>query len=357
MKTKEKRTFKHLSKRKRYQIEALLLQKIPVKEIAKTVQVHISTIYREVKRGAYLYTKKTYNYYRYGEIEYKKVERYSPDIAQEKYEKNMLTHGVPIKLGNDYKLANYLEKRILKDKLTPLAVIGEIRKNNLNFNTSICVKTLYNYIHKNVFYDLSVKDLPILSKRKKRKSKHQMKSAPRGISIENRPLEILSRSEFGHWEMDCVESRKGISETLLCLSERQTRYEIVFRLPAKSADNVVSCINCLERKYKADFPKIFKTITVDNGAEFSNVDGLEASIFNNKKRTTVYYCHPYSSYERGTNERLNREIRRIYPKGTDFSKVSKNAISKLESWMNTYPRYILNFNTSANLFNQNLSCL
>ncbi|HJB92913.1 MAG TPA: IS30 family transposase, partial [Candidatus Borkfalkia stercoripullorum] len=74
-------------------------------------------------------------------------------------------------------------------------------------------------------------------------------------------------------------------------------------------------------------------------------------------RTQFYYCHPYSAYERGTNERMNREIRRKFPKGTDFSKVSPKKVKEVETWLNNYPREVLGYDTPENLFNYYLSCL
>ena len=275
------------------------------------------------------------------------------NLSQEKYELNKHNHGIQIKLANDYDLANYIEKRILKDKLSPQAVLGEIKRNNIQFKTTICVQTLYNYIRNNVFLTLSLKHLPIASKLKKHKCK-VVKSAPKGTSIELRPTIIDSRLEFGHWEMDCVESCKKSKDTLLCLTERLSRKEIILKMPCKTSACVVDCINNLEKKYGDLFSKVFKTITVDNGVEFSNYTGLEQSCLSNNKRTTVYYCHPYSSYERGSNERLNREIRRWYPKGTNFSKVSVADINKLERWLNNYPKKILNFNSSNNVFSSYL---
>ena len=90
-----------------------------------------------------------------------------------------------------------------------------------------------------------------------------------------------------------------------------------------------------------------------DGVEFSDYAGMEKSIFKGQ-RTKLYYCHPYSSYERGTNERLNREIRRKIPKGSDLRDYSQNDIQSLEDWLNDYPRQILSFATPNELFNENL---
>lgn len=143
---------------------------------------------------------------------------------------------------------------------------------------------------------------------------------------------------------------------LLTLTERMTRRIHIFRMPNKQASSVVHCLNILERRYGKQFRKVFKTITVDNGSEFSDVSGLEKSSYRGK-RFSVYYCHPYTSCERGTNERLNREVRRLLPKKTDFSKFTDEEIQAVEDWVNAYPRQIFGFATSAERFDEQLAAL
>ena len=133
-------SFKYLTRTKRLQIESYLRIKMPIKEIAKLIHVHISTIYREIKRGEYEHTLSNLT----------TEKRYSCDIAEQKAIENKKAKGPDLKIGNDYELAEHIENRILKGHLSPLAVIGEIKAKNLKFNTSICVTTLYNYI-KNCF--------------------------------------------------------------------------------------------------------------------------------------------------------------------------------------------------------------
>ena len=156
--------------------------------------------------------------------------------------------------------------------------------------------------------------------------------------------------------MDCVLGKKFTRDTLLTFTERLTRYEIVMRMPNHKAATVVHFVNKLEKRFGKNFRKIFKSITVDNGVEFSDFAGLEKSIYGGK-RTSVYYCHPYSSYERGSNERLNREIRRLLPKGTDFTKYSDKQIKQVETWVNNYPREIFGYATSAELFTTYLQAI
>lgn len=102
----------------------------------------------------------------------------------------------------------------------------------------------------------------------------------------------------------------------------------------------------LEKKHGEKFSKRFKTITVDNGVEFLNSGELETSLKEpGKKRFTLYYAHPYSAWERGTNENANKLIRRFVPKGTDIGQLKLQDIRRIEYWMNNYPRRIHGYRT------------
>lgn len=120
----------------------------------------------------------------------------------------------------------------------------------------------------------------------------------------------------------------------------------------RKAQTVVKALNTIERSYgERLFRNVFKTITVDNGVEFSDAEGLERSRRNKKKkRTKVYYCHPYSSCERGSNENANRLIRRHIPKGVNFDKKRQSEIKEIETWINNYPRKLFGYNTAEEQF-------
>ncbi len=354
---KTKGKFKHLTLTQRLQIEAWIKTKTPIRKIAELLEVHISTIYRELKRGTYKKKLLWYDHYGY-EKRYRYKEIYSPDIAEQKYRDNLAAKGAPLKIGNDFDLANYIERKIVDEQYSPDAVIGEIRRKKMSFKTSICTTTLYSYIDKGVFDRLSLCHLTEKGQKKKRKKRETTVSrAPRGISIEQRPKAILKRNEFGHWEMDCVCG--STNNVLLVLTERMTRREIIMPMRNQKAEGVIRCLNILERKYGCLFKKIFKTITVDNGSEFSANDGMCKSIFGRGKsnRTTIYYCHPYCSSERGSNERMNREIRRRIPKGSNIAKYSNEEIRDIEHWLNHYPRRILGYATAQELFDEQVAQL
>lgn len=264
-----------------------------------------------------------------------------------------------LKLGKDHKLAEYIEHKIADEQYSPAAVLGRIKAKGLKFNTTISVNTLYSYIDKGVFLRITNKDLPVKGSRKReyRHTKAQSR-APKGESIEKRPEEINNRETFGHWEMDCVESAKGCTTTLLVLTERLSRREITRRMEAKKAENVVAELDALEKRYGELFPLIFKSITVDNGSEFANCEGMErSSLREGEKRTKLYYCHPYSAYERGSNENQNKLVRRHAPKGSSFEDMTDERADYIEGWMNDYPRKMFNWHTPEEVFQTEIKAL
>lgn len=336
----------------RLRLEKLLRRKKRITDIARDMGVHRSTIYNELKRGRYEHLNSDYT----REI------RYSPDIAQKKYEENLKVRGTQLKIGKDRVYADYIEKKIIEDGYSPEAVLGELKATGMesNFRTRICTTTCYSYIEKGVFAQLTNKNLPVKGKRKRRYQsvrKTQSRAAA-GESIERRPKEIEARQEFGHWEMDSViGKKKGSGNTLLVLTERKTRFEIIFKLMSKEAREVVKAIDALEEVWGDDFSQVFKTITVDNGSEFAYCQELEHSVLKNDQRTKLYYCHPYSSWERGTNEVTNKMVRRKVPKGIDISHITEKEVKGIETWINHYPRRIFNFQSSAKLFKKEIALL
>lgn len=342
---------KYITLTKRRDIEKRVAEGWSKQEIAEYIGMSVRTVYRELQRGKCVQRCKLYD--EYGFKGYKYYETYSADIAQQQYELNMTAKGRPLKIGNDYAFVNYIENRVLTDKITPRAALGEIGHKKLSFKTQISRTTLYRYIRMGLFPHI---EMAGKSEDKKQYEHARVKRAPRGTSIEMRPKNIAVRKEFGHWEMDCV---CGPNKTVfLTIAERLTRFIIAFKMESQQACNVVRCLNKLERIFGKDFKRVFKSITVDNGSEFSDCDGMERSIFNKKsKRVKVYYCHPYSAYERGTNERLNREVRRLVPKGTDLTPYTQAEVQSIIDWVNHYPREIFDFATSAERFNEELAAL
>lgn len=346
----KRRRFKHLSWDDRLKIEAGLKHGDSVQEIADDIGVHRNTIYNELKRGQYEHLNSDLT----------TENRYSPEIAEAAYRANLAAKGPDLKIGTDRRLAEHIESRIVNDGYSPAAVLGEIKTQGIEFDTTICEATLYSYIKKGVFLTLEQSHLPRKGKKKRPYTRVQKKAAraSAGTSIEKRPPEIDTREKLGDWEMDCVVGKKRTKEVLLVLSERKSRKEIIIKMKDKTTESVVRALDRLERRYGAMFSKVFRTITVDNGSEFADAEGMERScLHKDRKRTKVFYCHPYSSYERGTNENINIMIRRWFPKGTDFGKVPAKAIQAVEDWINTYPRGILGFLSAEAVFRAEVAAL
>lgn len=339
--------FKHLSQNDRIKMETMLNSGHKVVEVAEYLHVHRSTIYREIKRGEYTHRNSDYT----------EETRYSSDLGQKNHDWNAQGKGRNIKIGNDRPLAEYIEGKIIEDKYSQEAALAAAAESGIEFTTSISVRTLYRYIDKGIFLKLTNKDLPVKGKRKKHNKRVKVqKRASAGESIENRPDEVKDREIFGHWEMDTVKGKQGVTKScMLVLTERKTRDEIIVKLPDQKAASVVEAIDRLERKWGDMFTKVFRSITVDNGVEFSDYEGLERSVLHEgEKRTFAFYCHPYSSWERGSNENNNRLIRRHIPKGEDFDEKQDRDIEYIENWINNYPRGIFGFKTSAQLFEEEI---
>lgn len=343
------RRFRHLSKSDRLIIDTMLRDGKGKKEIAERIGVHESTVYREEKRGRYVHRNSDWT----------ETERYSPDIADEKYRENLKAKGPGLKIGNDKELADYIEGRIVNDGFSPEAVLGEIKQKEMHFRTTISKTTLYRYIEDGLFLSLTNKDLPV-KRRKKKKHKKVRKQAraSAGESIERRPEAVDGREEFGHWEMDTVVGARGESRhSLLVLTERKTRQEVILLLEEHTAEKVVCALDGLEIAWGARFSGVFKTITVDNGSEFADCSGIQKSVLGEGDRTKVYYCHPYSSYERGSNENQNRLIRRKIPKGMNFDDKTDEDIREVEAWINNYPRKIFGYETSQMRFDREVEAI
>ncbi len=343
---KEKR-YKTIKWEDRLRIEALLKAGHKPQEIADLLGFHHSSIYRELKRGKTI--KRNYDW--------TESEIYSPNLAQERANENKKKKGRPLKIGNDYKFVKYVEKTVGDEKNSPAVALVMIQKKHLKFDTNICLTTLYNYIKGGVFLNLTMADCPYRVSRKKGKRKRKVqKRLSAGTSIEERPSDVMDRNEVGNWEMDTVVGGQGKSKkSLLVLTERKTRIEIIEPLNEHTMSEVVRVMDRLERKYtEKGFRRIFKSITVDNGTEFSDWQGIERSRRNKKNRTKVYYCHPYCSSERGSNENNNKLVRRFYPKGGSFDDVPRRDIKKLERWMNQYPRKMFGWKSAEEMFQDEL---
>ena len=333
--SKEKR--KHLIERERYKIEALFQQGLRASEIGAilTPKRDRRTIERELERGMTLQ--------RDSDLTEKQV--YLADVAQRKHDEKAANKGRGLKIGHDRKLAEYIERKIRDEKYSPDAVIGQIKAQGLQFDVTICTKTVYNMIDRGDFLNLTNKDLPVKRDGKKRGYKRVRKVAlnnKNGKSIEERPSEANERTEQGHWEIDLVVGKQGTKPAILTLVERMTRKSLYILVKNKTQKEVVSAIKRLRKRIGGNFNDVFKTITADNGGEFLDSEAIKKAA----KCGEVYYAHPYSSWERGSNENGNRILRRFVPKGTDVGKLTREELQRIEDWVNNYPRRIFGYKSA-----------
>ena len=213
----------------------------------------------------------------------------------------------------------------------------------------ICVKTLYNYVD-SMLLALRNIDIPLKVRRRKRRCNVKENLKHLGRSIDERPDEIASRNEFGHWEKDTVIGSKSKSDKAVStIVERLTRKYIALKIEGKTASAVSAAMQSLQKYYGDKFSQIFKTITSDNGSEFAELAELE-----NNTTTKVYFAHPYSSWERDSNERHNGLLRRMVPKGKRIDKYTSDDILFTADWCSLLPRRILDDKTPDDLFKNEL---
>ena len=344
--TKDNRKGKHLNKEERVVIERMSRGGYPPRDIAKTLNRHQRTIERELKRGSVKHLDT--------ELRVKTV--YNSDRGQDVHDLNATAKGPELKLGKNRELVEFTRERIVEHKESPDVVAFRMKEAVLT--GAVCTKTLYNYIDQGLIKGVSNETLwekRLRSNRNKHVLRRHRKTPGRRKSIEKRPEEIEKREEFGHWEIDLVVGPVGSKSSLLTLVERKTRRLIVRKLPDKTNKSVLRALNGIEREYGSLlFRKHFKSITADNGSEFLDVDSLQASVLSKQRRTSFFYAHPYSSWERGSNENANRIIRRFIAKGRKIENFSRSVISTIENWINNYPRKIINFKTAQQLFDAEL---
>ena len=309
------------------------------KEIAQIQGVHVSTVYRELKRGAcaqldtYLRTYTTYSYV----------------VAQDRCDKLAANKGAPLKIEGNSDLVDFLEDRIMQHRDSPAAVSARLRASELPY---LSEATIYRYAHRKLLPRLRKWHLPEKGIRKHpyKPVIREVKQPRYGTSIEKRPAAIAERNSFGHWEMDCViGSSSGTDQACLVFTERLTRLELIFKLHTKDSSSVVAVLDRLQ--HSCNFRRIFKSITCDNGSEFANARRIEFSA-KGRRRTRCYYCHPYTSCERGSNENANRLIRRWFKKGKSLKHVTAAQTTQVAVWMNTYPREILGWKTPSEAFQE-----
>ena len=336
--------YHHLTYEDRCKIEILVNQKdsngkrlLNKSYIAKAIGVDRSTISRELKNRI-----KSKIYIRTGKITNKPYN--ATDAHNDYIFKRGLSKGEYI-LRKYQPMAKFIETKIKIDKWAPDVIVGWMNKHKYFLKegfTSITTPTIYNAIRFGII-NVNLEDTRRMKYNKNYEyhEKKELSTSKLPYSIETRPETINNRSIFGHFELDTIISkRNGKHDCLLTVTERKTRFEMIFRIKAKTAEEVTNKINQLKLFLNKHYNTVIKSFTTDNGSEFSDFIGIIANT-----KTNIYFCHPYCSGEKGTNEKHNSIIRYFIPKGTLIENISDEQINNIANWMNNYPRKILDYKT------------
>jgi IS30 family transposase len=335
----------HLKYNHRVIIEMRLKDGHTAYKIAKELGCAANTVRNEIKKG-------TVDQLKQG----RPVSIYYANAGQRVYDANRKNC---IKKFKRLQVANFIshvtEMMQQDTKWSVDACVGEaIASRRYDRSEMVCSKTLYSYIDLGL---MAIKntDLPQKLRRNTKKARVRKNKRVLGRSIEERDKAIESREEFGHWEIDTVIGVKDKDDdVLLTLAERKTRHYITRKINNKGKDAVMEALTEIAQEYGDQFAEVFKTITGDNGQEFADLSSLELITNNNIK---VYFTHPYSSFEKGTNERHNGLIRRFIPKGSPIADYTADDIAFIEDWCNMLPRKILGYKTPSELFEAELDAI
>jgi transposase, IS30 family len=230
----------------------------------------------------------------------------------------------------------------LSEHWSPEQVSNVLKKHSKSPRQVVSHETIYKYIYSITDMNERNKWIKYLrQKRRKRRSRHLV-NEKRGpisgaVSIHKRPKHIEDREEVGHWEGDTVVG-KDHKSAIGTLVERKSRFTLIIPLHKGKTSEFV--VQGFEEELKNLPPHLRRTLTYDNGAEMALHNKLKQSL-----GIDVYFADPGSPGQRGTNENTNGLIREFFPKGTDFSKVTVEAIKHVQNLLNQRPRKVLRFAT------------
>lgn len=299
-------------------------------EVATALRRNKSTISREIKRNSS-----------------PKVNYYTMPWVHIKADRRSLRAHSRSRLKNEATVSYVRSK--LKEGWSPEQISGRIRIDCPGL--SISHEAIYQYI-----YSLGrkrCKEFTVYLRRKHperwEKSMGRRCRKPKiinRISIEERPADVETRCQFGHWEGDTIVSNKSTG-SLSCLVERKSRLLMLTKLKRRTADLVCNAIV----KRLGSFPQhARKTLTLDNGTENAGHEKITASL-----NVKCFFAHPYSFWERGTNENINGLVRWYLPKGTDLNKIPVEQIILIESLINHRPRKCLDYKTPIEVASSNVA--
>jgi len=322
--------YKHLNICEREKIQELLWQKKSIRLISRVLGRSVSSIAREIKRNI--------------PLQY----RYTPRLANERALKKRKSRGRKLRLKSIF-IRRYVIDH-LKMGYSPEQIAGRL---SLEYpKCRISHEAIYQYIYHRVHCDylrVGYHDLRVyLKRRHKRRERKGMRKyqrifKPKGLSIEERPIEVQKRKTIGHWGGDSMVSRKS-KIGLNTLVERKTGLVLISKIQNGTSNETANTV--IERLKSLPC----KTLTTDNGTENFAYKKIQKEL-----QISCYFAHPYCSGERGTNENTNGLIRYYLPKGTDFATISNETIQTVENTLNNRPRKRLGWKTPLEAFNESVA--
>ena len=302
--------------------------RISLRHFARVHNIPFATWQREFRRGAASPIVRRGNRWTYPE--------YDVDRARASIGEGRGNMGAPMKLTVG--MAILFRHAVLKLRRSPYDAMMMIREAMPDRDVP-CLKTFYNHIEAGdigVFHGQT----PYRPGRRRRPPRpaHEAMTVPGRRLLRDRPKEAGEAKEPGHWEMDTVVSRRGSDGGLLVMLDRCSRRCVIEHVSHISQDEVVKAIR--KMKARKALP-VIRSVTTDNGCEFLSQERLDR-VF----KAETYYTRAYASYEKGAVENCNRLVRRWYPKGTDFNRLTGRQVRQLEDWINSIHRESLNGETA-----------
>jgi len=309
-------SYQQLTEGKRYQISLLISQGFSAADIARCINVHRSTVGREIKRNS-------------------SGQCYQPDVAEiltQKRRQQSTKYRVPPDI------VVYVEWALSLDwSPEQISAVGK----------RIGYRVSHEWIYRHVAADKASGGQLFWHLRqgykRYRRGKHGKRlPIPNPVSIDERPAIVNTRERVGDWEADTVLGKQGTG-VLVTLAERRSRLYLIQRVDSKHSNVVTQAIIDMLTPYKDNV----HTITFDNGGEFAEHEKIAKSL-----DAKMYFAHPYSSWERGLNENFNGLLRQYIPKGTDLRGVSDERVKQVQTRINLRPRKCLGFKQPQKVFEE-----
>lgn len=323
-----------LKKKERSTIARLLGQRKSIREIGRILERSHTTISEEIERH------KTWDGEKY---------IYDPIHAQESYERCKREAGKRAPLKNTWVYRYVMER--LRNNWSPEQISGRLAKEHpLIYSYRIGTETIYRYIYSQENKGEALWEYLARGQKKRKKQRGRTvhrSHIPDRVSISTRPSRVNKRQEFGHYEGDTVEGRRTIGDGIHTEVERVSRKlfaEKVTKIASEETSKVqIEIFEELPEQAR-------KSTTLDNGKENHMHYKLKTQL-----QMKTYFAHPYSSFERGTNENTNGLLRRYFPKKTDFQTVSQEELDEVVEELNNRPRKVLQYRTPNEVFNSFLT--